>query len=90
MIAQWTLRYIREHYDQAFLLAYCLHAHWNESSLAVAWALQLVQLPIAPGATSLLQVADTHYHGPFKVVVMSWGSGMGGARAKTLKTPRVY
>ena len=60
------MKYIREHFEQAFVLADCLLAHWNQDSLAVAWALQLIQLPIAPGATALLQVADTHCHGPFK------------------------
>ena len=75
VIAQWTLRYIKEFFNQAFVLADCLHAHWNEDSLAVAWALQLVQLAIAPGATALLQVADTHYHAPFKVASVRGGPG---------------
>ena len=88
MIAQWTLRYIKEYFHQAFVLADCLHAHWNEDSLAVAWALQLVQLAIAPGVTSLLQVADTHYHGPFKVVP-AFGGGLADGQEKTLITARV-
>ena len=69
VIAQWTLEYIKDHYNQAVLVADCLLAHWNSNSLAVAWANQLLQVPIAPGATGLLQVADTHYHSPFKAVV---------------------
>ena len=44
----------------------CLGSQWSENTLAHVWANQQMQIPIAPTATSCLQVPDTHIHAELK------------------------
>ena len=46
--------------DGVFQIVDCLGSQWSETTLARFWANPQMQIPIAPNATSCIQVAGTH------------------------------
>ena len=69
IICNWMSDYIAETYGQTFQIVDCLGSMWQESTLQRCWANQQYQIPIAPNATSFLQVADTHVHARLKAFI---------------------
>ena len=68
VITSWLSNYVKDQLapDGCLQIVDCLGSQWSDVTLAHCWANQQAQIPIAPSATSLLQVADTHIHSPVK------------------------
>ena len=65
VICTWISEYLQELYPQGCIqIVDCLGSQWAPPVVLKCWAASQVQLPIAPNATSYLQVADTHIHAP--------------------------
>ena len=66
VICAWVSDYLRSRFSQCIFIVDCLGSQWSEPVLLRTWSNQQLQVPIAPNATSQLQVADTHHHGQLK------------------------
>jgi hypothetical protein len=71
IITNWLSEYVKELAPNGCLqIVDCLGSQWSETTLARCWINQQFQIPIAPNATSILQVADTHIHSELKAYVV--------------------
>ena len=61
VIASWHSDLVRSQRRQAIHVVDCLGGQWTPEVLFTAWKNQQMQIPIMPGATSFLQVPDTHF-----------------------------
>ena len=67
IICMFLSDYVKEMFPDGVLqLVDCLGSQWSERTLARTWLNQQMQIPIAPNATSCIQVADTHIHSELK------------------------
>ncbi|MCP4240021.1 MAG: hypothetical protein GY772_05625, partial [bacterium] len=66
VICSWVSDYLQTLYPQCIQIVDCLGSQWAEPVMLRVWANQQLMVPIAPGCTSFLQVADTHVHAQLK------------------------
>ena len=67
IICSFLSDYVQELFPSGVIqILDCLGSQWSEMTLSKVWANQQLQVPIAPNATSCLQVADTHIHSVLK------------------------
>ena len=71
VITTWMSSYVKRELapDGCLQIVDCLGSQWSEVTLSHTWANQQMQVPIAPNATSCLQIADTHIHSPLKAYI---------------------
>ena len=71
VICTWISEYLQELYPQGCIqIVDCLGSQWAPDVVLKCWAASQAQIPIAPNATSTLQVADTHVHSPLKAHIL--------------------
>ena len=62
----WLADLLHEVYGQAVLASDCLLSRWSQHSLLAFWSNQIMLVPYAPEAGTLMQEPDTHEHGQMK------------------------
>ena len=70
VIQTWVSDYVQSLYPHVLQIVDCMGAQWAPDVLSHVWANQQLQMPIAPGATSFLQVSDTHIHAHLKQYIL--------------------